>query len=999
MNEDDLHNDNEETFDEEPTGNFDNKEKVVGLSGMYKEWFMDYASYVILERAVPAIEDGLKPVQRRILHSMKELDDGRYNKVANIIGNTMKYHPHGDASIGDAMVQIGQKDLLIDCQGNWGNTLTGDGAAAPRYIEARLTKFANHVVFNPKTTNWLASYDGRNKEPQKLPVKFPLLLQQGAEGIAVGLACKILPHNFIELIDASIDYLRGRKFTIFPDFPNGGKADFTNYNDGLRGGRVRVRANIVKLDNKTLRIDEIPFGTTTDTLIESIVKATEKNKIKVKKIEDNTAAIAEIIVHLPPGVSPDKMIDALYAFTSCEMSISPNACVIRNNSPEFLGVTEMLKRSTDHTVDLLQQELEIKIDELESQWHWASLEKIFIENRIYRDIEEEETWEGVISAIDKGLKPFIKHLKRPVVEEDIVRLTEIRIKRISKFDSFKADENIVKIEEQLAELRHHLEHLIDYAVQYFRDLKEKFGAGRERKTEIRVFDTIEATKVIVNNRKLYVDIEEGFVGWSLKKEDYICECSELDDVIVFFETGKMLVTKITDKKFVGKGIIYANIFKKGDKRTIYHMIYQDGKTGPSYMKRFNVTGVTRDTEYDLTAGTKGSTVHYFSQNPNGRKEVVNVKLRPRPHLKRANFLVDFSELLIKGRSSKGNTVTKEIISKVEQKEVGGSTLEARKVWWDEVVQRLNDEGRGKYLGQFKGEDKILTLHKGGYYKLSGFELATKFDEDMISIEKWHQDRPVACVYFNSTKELYFVKRFLPENSKNKVEFIPEEEGMQLIVATTNFNPRIRITYNKHLRETKNLPDKEEVLNALIDVKGLKAQGNQLTKLKVKEIVLLPAREGEEWISTANEEVIYERDDEDVEDNEEVELNTLELEDEDQSNEIIEDSTDSIIDDSLDVETNEETSEEQLDKPTQPKKEEKVKPEYKKVVQKDKLPKEVIPEKKEDTIAVKQDEKPIEVEWDIQPKKDQDATIKEETVVPKKKSPIKKPDSDDQMTLF
>jgi topoisomerase-4 subunit A len=990
MNEEDIHNDNEEQSSEEngqetpKEGGFDSSERVVGLSGMYRDWFMDYASYVILERAVPAIEDGLKPVQRRILHSMKELDDGRYNKVANIIGNTMKYHPHGDASIGDAMVQIGQKDLLIDCQGNWGNTLTGDGAAAPRYIEARLTKFANHVVFNPKTTKWLASYDGRNKEPQKLPVKFPLLLQQGAEGIAVGLACKILPHNFHELIDASIDYLRGRKFTLYPDFPNGGKADFTNYNDGLRGGRVRVRANIVKLDSKTLRIDEIPFGTTTDTLIESIVKATEKNKIKVKKIEDNTAAEAEILVHLPPGVSPDKMIDALYAFTSCELSISPNSCVIRDNKPEFLGVTEMLKRSTDHTVDLLQQELEIKIDELESQWHWASLEKIFIENRIYRDIEEEETWEGVIAAIDKGLKPFIKHLKRPVIEDDIVRLTEIRIKRISKFDSFKADENIVKIEEQLAELRHHLANLIDFAVNYFKDLKEKFGAGRERKTEIRVFDSIEATKVIVANRKLYVDVEEGFIGWSLKKEDFICECSELDDVIIFFDTGKLLITKIADKKFVGKGIIYAHVFKKGDKRTIYHMIYQDGKSGPSYMKRFNVTGVTRDTEYDLTQGTKGSTVHYFSANPNGRKEVVNVKLRPRPHLKRASFLVDFSELLIKGRASKGNTVTKEIISKVEQKEVGGSTLEARKVWWDDIVQRLNDEGRGQYLGQFKGEDKILTIHKGGYYKLSGFELATKFDEDMISIEKWHPDRPIACVYFNAVKDLYYVKRFLVENARNKVEFIPEEEGTQMIVATTQFNPRIKIEYNKRLRETKHLPDKEEVLNNLIDVKGLKAQGNQLTKLKIKEISLLPPKEDEAWPDTVTEEFVM---DELPSPIDEMEADEAEAQDETIA---IETETTHPIEEEVDTTT---VEDEVVVEPKSPK------PEKKTKVKKIENQSNVESENKK-VEPVQSDEKPIEIEWDIiPPKKEDEKSHTTQASTPKKSNPIKKPGSDDQMTLF
>lgn len=837
-----MSEENEEIEDSNLPEDHSNDENIVPLSGLYKEWFLDYASYVILERAVPAIEDGLKPVQRRILHSMKELDDGRYNKVANVIGNTMKYHPHGDASIGDAMVQIGQKDLIIDCQGNWGNTLTGDRAAAPRYIEARLTKFANHVVFNPKTTKWQLSYDGRNKEPINLPMKFPLLLAQGAEGIAVGLACKMLPHNFVELIEQSINHLRGKKVEIFPDFPNGGMADVSNYNDGLRGGKVRVRAKIKKQDTKTLIITEIPFGTTTDSLIESIVKANDKGKIKIKKIEDNTSAVAEIIIHLTPGISPDKLIDALYAFTDCEVSISPNACVIIDNKPVFIGVSQILKNNTDSTVQLLKRELEIRKGELEEQWHFSSLEKIFIEKRIYRLIEEEETWEGVISAIDNGLKPHIKHLKRKITEEDIVRLTEIKIKRISKFDSFKADEIISKLEDELVKVQNNLDNLIDYAIAYFKELKEKFGEGRERKTELTHFDSISATKVIVANKKLYVNKEEGFIGWSLRKDEFICDCSEIDNIVVFFATGKVMVTKITDKKFVGKGILYANVWKKADKRMIYHMIYQDGKDGAAYMKRFNLPSVTRDKEYDLTKGTKGSKVHYFSANPNGRREIVEVKLRARPNLKKSKFDIDFGELLIKGRGAAGNRVSKEKISKVIQKEVGGSTLAARKVWWDDVVSRLNDDERGKLIGEFKGEDKILTIYKSGEYKLTGFELATKFDEDLIHIEKWHPERPIACVYHDGEKDLIYVKRFLIESSTKKVKFISDSEGTELLVASTDYNPKISIVYNKHLKATKNLPDKTEVLNELIDVKGLKAQGNQLTKLKVKEITLLASEE-------------------------------------------------------------------------------------------------------------------------------------------------------------
>ena len=841
---------NEDQNDSHDEGN------IIPLSGMYKDWFLDYASYVILERAVPALNDGLKPVQRRIMHAMKELDDGRYNKVANIIGHTMKYHPHGDASIGDALVQIGQKEIAVDCQGNWGNTLTGDSAAAPRYIEARLSKFASEVMFNKKTTEWLASYDGRNKEPIHLPIKFPLLLAQGGEGIAVGLACKMLPHNFVELIDASIDVLKGKKTNILPDFLNGGMADFTNYNDGLRGGKVRVRAKIKQLDKKTLVVTEIPYGTTTTSLIDSILKANDKSKIKVRKIEDNTAAVAEILIHLPSGISPDKMIDALYAFTDCEVSISPNACVIFEDKPVFMGVNEMLKYSTNNTVDLLKLELEIKKGELEEQWHFSSLEKIFIENRIYREIEEEETWEGVISAIDKGLKPHIKHLRRKVTEEDITRLTEIKIKRISKFDSFKADEVINRLEEELEKVQYNLDNLIDYAIDYFKNLKEKYGEGRERRTEIKVFDNISAKKVIVSNKKLYVDLQEGFIGWSnrsLSNPEFVQECSDIDDVIVFRNDGKMMITKMADKKFVGKNLLHAAIWKKGDKRTIYHLVYQDGKGGPSMMKRFAVTSITRDKEYDLTAGSAGSKVHYFSVNPNGRKEIVTVQLRPRPHLKKAKFDIDFSELLIKGRGSKGNRATKELISKVVQKEIGGSTLAARKVWFDDVVKRLNDDGRGQLVGEFRGDDKIITLYKSGHYRLTNFELSNRFEDDLISVEKWYPERPIACVYKDGEKDLHYVKRFVCEiKSDKKVLFISESEGSELDVVSTEFNPRVSIIYNKRLKETKNLPDKEIVLNDFIDVKGMKAQGNQLTKLKVKEVVILPKIEGEDWPSNTEE---------------------------------------------------------------------------------------------------------------------------------------------------
>ena len=841
-------NDNFESNGEELTP-FEKKaadENIIPLGGLYENWFLDYASYVILERAVPSLFDGFKPVQRRILHSMKELDDGRYNKVANIIGNTMKYHPHGDASIGDALLQLGQKDLLIDCQGNWGNTLTGDGAAAPRYIEARLSKFASHVVFNPKTTKWLLSYDGRNKEPDDLPVKFPILLAQGAEGIAVGMACKILPHNFIELIDQSINHLRGKKVEIFPDFPNGGMADFSNYNDGLRGGKVRVRAKIKKVDNKTLMINEIPFGSNTTNLIESIIKANDKGKIKVKKIEDNTAAEAEIIIHLAPGVSPDRTIDALYAFTDCEISISPNASVIDGNTPRFMGASEILRANTDNTLQLLKRELEIRLEELHSQWHFSTLEKLFIREEMYIEFKLYSDKEGLFQYMYDRFKPFRKLLLRDIVDEDLQRLTQIPMIRITRFDSDKADDVIAKLEAEMEEVKNHLANLIDYAVEYFKDLKKRFGAGKERKTEIKVFDNIAASKVIIANRKLFVDVEEGFIGWGLKKTEAVNDCSEIDDVIIFFNTGKFIVTKVAEKKFVGKGIVHADVWKKGDKRTIYHVMYQDGLGGPTMMKRFFVNSVTRDTEYDLSRGVKGSKLLYFSVHPNGEREVVSVMVRPRPHLKRLRFDIDLGDLLIKGRQSAGNRVTKEIVQKITQKEVGGSTLAARKIWYDSIVGRLNDESRGKFLGSFKGEDRILTLYKNGEYRLSTFDLANHFDEDMVHIEKWVPDRPISTVYFDAEKELHFVKRFCCEiTSDKRVSFISEAEGSQMDCVSTAFQPKVRIVYNKLLKETKNLPDNEVALADFIDVKGMKAQGNQLTKLKVKEIVLTHPIEGDE----------------------------------------------------------------------------------------------------------------------------------------------------------
>lgn len=839
------------------------------VTGMYRDWFLDYASYVILERAVPAIEDGFKPVQRRIMQSMKDLDDGRYNKVANIVGHTMQYHPHGDASIADAMVQIGQKDLLIDTQGNWGNILTGDSAAASRYIEARLSKFALDVVYNPKVTRWQASYDGRRKEPINLPVKFPLLLNQGGEGIAVGLSTKILPHNFIELIDASIKHLQGKKFTIYPDFPTGGLMDVADYNDGMRGGKIRSRARINQLDKNTLVITEIPFGTNTSSLIDTILKANDKGKIKIKKIEDNTAAQVEIQIHLPSGISPDKTIDALYAFTACETSISPLGCVIEDNRPLFVGVSEMLRVSTDRTVELLKSELEIQLDELEEQWHFASLERIFIENRIYRDIEEEETWEGVIAAIDKGLQPHIQHLKRAVTEEDIVRLTEIRIKRISKFDIDKAQQKIDALEDSIAQIKHHLAHLIEYAIDYFKRLKKDYGAGKERKTEIRTFDDIEATKVVIRNTKLYVNREEGFVGTSLKRDEYVTDCSDIDDIIVFTEDGTMMVTKVDAKTFVGKNIIHVAVFKKKDKRTIYNMIYRDGARGANYVKRFAVTSITRDKEYDMTNGTKGSKVLYFTANPNGEAEVVTIYLRQSGSIKKLKFDLDFADQLVKGRNSKGNIVTKYSIKKIELKEKGLSTLKPRKIWFDDSVQRLNVDERGELLGEFRKEDRLLIVKQSGVVKTVIPDIQLRFDDDMIILEKWDPKKPLSAIYWEGEKELFYVKRFFIENPDKEETIITDHPNSYLEKIFTDYRPMAEVVFAKK-RGQEREENMELNLEEFIAVKGITAMGNQLTKEKVLEINTMeplpyepPAPIEPEEIDVVDEEDMASNDDSDT----------------------------------------------------------------------------------------------------------------------------------------
>ncbi len=810
------------------------QETITRVTGMYRDWFLDYASYVILERAVPAIEDGFKPVQRRILHSMKELDDGRYNKVANIVGHTMQYHPHGDASIADAMVQIGQKDLLIDTQGNWGNIYTGDNAAASRYIEARLSKFALDVVFNPKITQWQASYDGRKKEPVNLPVMFPMLLAQGAEGIAVGLSTKILPHNFNELIEASIKHLQGKRFNLLPDFPTGGMMDASNYNEGMRGGKIRCRALINQLDKSTLVIKEIPFGTNTSSLIDSILKANDKGKIKIKRIEDNTAAEVEILVHLPSGISPDKTMDALYAFTNCETSISPLGCVIEQNRPLFIGVNDMLRRSTDRTVELLKLDLEYQLNDLEGQWHFASLERIFIENRIYRDIEEVETWEGVIQAIDAGLKPHNKHLKRAVTQEDIVRLTEIRIKRISKFDIDKAQQKILALEDQIAQIKHDLVHLTDFAIAYFKRLKKDYGSGRERKTEIRVFDDIEATKVVIRNTKLFVNREEGFVGTSMRREEYVMDCSDIDDIIVFTESGQMMVTKVSDKTFVGKGIIHVGLWKRKDARTIYNLIYKDGSKGPTYVKRFAVTSITRDREYFITAGNPKSKVLYFTANPNGEAEVVTVLLRQSGSIKKLKWDLDFSEILVKGRGTKGNIVSKYNVKRIELKEKGLSTLKPRKIWFDETVQRLNVDGRGEQLGEFTSEDRLLIVRQNGTVKTVLPDMSLHFDDDMIILEQWKKDKPITVIYWAGDKELFYVKRFVIEHPDREEVVINGHPKSYLEKVFTDHRPVAEVVFVKE-RNKERKENLEVDLESFIAIKGITAMGNQLTKDKVLEI--------------------------------------------------------------------------------------------------------------------------------------------------------------------
>ena len=816
-------------------------ESITRVTGMYKDWFLDYASYVILERAVPSVEDGFKPVQRRIMQSMKDLDDGRYNKVANIVGHTMQYHPHGDASIADAMVQIGQKDLLIDTQGNWGNILTGDRAAASRYIEARLSKFALDVIFNPKVTNWQSSYDGRRKEPINLPVKFPLLLAQGAEGIAVGLSTKILSHNFNELIDASIKYLKNKRFTLYPDFITGGIADFTNYNDGKRGGKVRVRAKINIVDKSTLLISELPYSTTTTSLIDSIIKANDKGKIKIKKIDDNTSSKVEILIHLPSGISPDKTIDALYAFTNCEVSISPLSCIIENNKPCFLGVSEILIKSTDNTVNILKKELEIRLMELEDQWHNFSLERIFIENKIYRNIEKEETWEGVLKAIRDGITPFTKILKREVTNDDIARLTEIKIKRISKFDIDKAKEKIENLEDQISEVKANLGNLIEFAISYFTRLKKDYSSDKNRRTEIKVFDDVDVKKVVMRNTKLYVNREEGFIGTSLRRNEYVCDCSDIDDVIVFTDNCNMMVTKVASKTFIGKNIIHVAVFKKKDVRTIYNMVYRDGDKGFNYIKRFAVSGVTRDKLYALSSSKKPSLVKYFSANPNGEAEKITINLRQNAKIKKLKWDVDFSDVMIKGRGTRGNILTKNTIKNVELKEKGVSTLKPRKIWFDETVQKLNVDGRGELLGEFRGDDKILVVSQNGSLKIIQPELSTHFNDDMIVLEKWIPKKPISAIYFDGKKEKYFAKRFLAENKNKEEVFISENKGSFLELISTDWKPVFELVFIK-LRNKDQRPNQRIVFEEFISVKGIKAQGNQLTPHKIKQVNTLESLE-------------------------------------------------------------------------------------------------------------------------------------------------------------
>ena len=809
---------------------FEKDDFLVPISGMYKEWFIDYASYVILERAVPAIEDGLKPVQRRILHSMKDLDDGRFNKVANIVGHTMQYHPHGDASISDAIVQIGQKDLLIDTQGNWGNILTGDSAAASRYIEARLSQFALDVIYSPKITNWQLSYDGRRKEPVNFPVKFPLLLAQGAEGIAVGLSTKILPHNFVELIDASIKCLKGRKFQLYPDFPTEGVIDITSYNDGKRGGRIKVRAKINQLNKNTLVITQIPYTTTSSSLIDSILRANDKGKIKVKKIEDNTASKVEILIHLPSGVSPDKTIDGLFAFTNCEVSISPLGCIIENNKPLFTGVSDMLIKSTLNTKELLKKELENKLRELNLLWHSSTLEKIFIEKRVYRLIEDKDSWESVLDAIKDGLNPYLKLLKQVVSKDDIIKLTEIKIKRISKFDIDKADKKIEQIEDEIKKTNHDLDNLNDFAIKYFKDLKLKYGKNRARKTEIKIFDDVDVKKVVVKNARLYVNRLEGFIGTSLRKEEYVEECSDIDDIIVFTKKGNMIVSRVENKKFIEKGIEHVAVFKKRDSRTIYNMIYRDGKTGITYIKRFNVTGATRDKVYNLTSEHPKTNVLHFTSNPNGEAETVTIVLRQSGSIKKLKWDLDFADLSIKGRSVKGNIVSKYTVKKVLFKEQGLSTLKPRKIWFDETVQRINVDDRGELLGEFKADDDLIIFQQSGAFKIVKPDLNMHFPEDMIILEKLDRVKPVTIIYNNLKKKKYFIKRFIIGVTKGTQNYIEKSKDIITEIVLTDWKPMIEIVY-----KNKSIESKKIDISSYIAVKGLKAKGNQLDQKEIKLI--------------------------------------------------------------------------------------------------------------------------------------------------------------------
>ncbi|KAF5084328.1 DNA topoisomerase 4 subunit A [anaerobic digester metagenome] len=824
--------------------------KKVHLTGMYKDWFLDYASYVILERAVPHLDDGLKPVQRRILHAMKKLDDGRYNKVANIIGHTMQYHPHGDASIGDALVQLGQKDLLIDQQGNWGNILTGDGAAAPRYIEARLSKFALDVAFNAKTTEWMLSYDGRNQEPVTLPVKFPLLLAQGVEGIAVGLASKILPHNFNELIDAAILYLKNQDFELHPDFPTGGLADCSRYNDGLRGGAVKVRARIAKLDKKTLVITEIPFGKNTSSLIDSILKANDKGKIKIKKIDDNTAENVEIQIHLPPDVSPDKTIDALYAFTDCEVSISPNSCIIYEEKPRFMGVKEILRASVDHTKHLLTLELKIRLAELHEEWHFSSLEKIFFEQKIYRLLEQDtETWEMVIESIERGFDPYRPLFRRDITREDVVKLTEKPVRKISKFDIKKADEQIKGIEAEMEEVNNHLANIVTYTINYYQQIKKKHGKNRDRKTELRSFDTIEATKVVVANEKLYVNRAEGFFGTGLKKDEFVGDCSDIDDVIVILRNGKYIITKVQDKAFYGKDILHIGVFKKNDSRTIYNVVYRDGRNGAILMKRCAITGVTRDKEYDMTKGTDGSQILYMSVNPNGEAEILKVFLKPRPRLRNLIIDLDFSTLAIKGRNSMGNIFTRYAIHKMQVKEKGISTLGGLRIWFDEDIYRLNHDERGRFLGEFHDGEKILVVRKAGFYYLTNYDLTNHYEEDILLIEKYEEDKVFSAVYFDGEQKFFYLKRFTFEPTDKPQPFIPEEQGSYLVALNDDIYPCVEVTF-----KGKNAEKEPEQIDAdeFIGVKGFRAKGKRLSTLEVKQVKFIEPLQKEEPIDEDQE---------------------------------------------------------------------------------------------------------------------------------------------------